>query len=299
MATYIDLDSIWRDRAAYPNPCAYELTPNQIETWSRSTRETRPLPANPNERPLDFVNSVSLITLTLPYPRIEIYATRTISVDSILANTLTTLDPHNLVVGDILMTSSPGYSSSTGILRNVEYHVISTATPTTFQISLVSAGPALALTDGTSLDMLLAVLTAADYDTVIGNLDDAIKLVTFPRLYVDFHSRKYPDTRMINTNGGRLADAKFVIGIDRVQLDDKLTPTWIHYKSHGEQVFRFKRDDPVVLNIFTRDGTTINFFNEGDLSIPTNPMKQSLATFMIIPFVKDARFINGQLDPIA
>lgn len=299
MATYIDLDSIWRDRAAYPNPCNYELTPNQIETWSRSTRETRPLPANPNERPLDFVNSISLITLTLPYPRIEIFANQAILVNSVNTNTLTTLDPHNLVVGDIVMTSSPGYANTTGILRNVEYHVISTATPTTFQISLVPAGPAVSLTNGTGLDMTLAVISAADYATVIGNLDDAINIVTFPRLYVDFHSRKYPDTRMINTNGGRLSDAKFVIGIDRVQLDDKLTPTWIHYKSHGEQTFRFKRDDPVVFNIVTRDGTTINFFNEGDLGIPTNPMKQSLVTFMIIPFVKDARFINGQMDPIS
>ena len=299
MSTFIDLDSVWRDRSAYPNPCDYGLTPDQISTWCRSTREVRPLPSGPNERPLDFVNSISLISLTLPYPRIEIFATRTIIVDSIDTNTLATVDPHGLVVGDIVMTSSPGFASSSGILRNVEYHVISTATPTTFQVSLLPAGVAVNLINGTGLNLTLAVLTAATYDDVIGALDNGVRLVTFPRLYIDFHSLRYNDTKLINTNGGRLADAKFVVGIDRVQLDDNLTPTWIHYRSHGEQVYRFKRDDPVILRIFTRDGTTVDFFSEPDLSVMTNPAKQSMLTFNIVPFIKDGRFVNQGLDPIA
>src|SRR5258706_3945982 len=109
MATFIDLDSIWRDRQAYSNPCDYQLTPEQVATWTKSVREVRALPQNANERPLDFVSAINLLGTTLPYPRIELFASRLITIDSITnSDTLTTLDPHNLAVGDIVMTSSPG-----------------------------------------------------------------------------------------------------------------------------------------------------------------------------------------------
>jgi hypothetical protein len=299
MTTFIDLDSVWRDRTAYPNPCDYELLPGQVNTWTRSSRDTRALPANPNERPLDFVNSINLISATLPYPRIEIFALNTIVVDSITGgNTMNTILPHNLVVGDIVMTSSPGYANSSGILRNVEYHVIAPVGATTFQLSLTAGGPAIVLINGTGLNLLMGAVTVAEYATVFGNLDAATQLINFPRLYIDFHSRQYADTRLIKTIGGILADAKFVIGIDRVQLDDTLTPTWIHYKSHGEQVFRFKRDDPMVVRIMTRDGTTIPFFTEANLALPTNPQRQTMLTFGVTPFIKDASYVNQNIDPI-
>jgi hypothetical protein len=298
MATFIDLDSVWRDRVAYPNPCDYELTPSQILTWTKSSREVRAISANPNERPLDFVNSINLIFLTLPYPRIELFALSSIIVTTINGTTLTSSVAHNLSVGDIVMTSSAAYSTN-GVIRNTEYHVVATPTPTTFQVSLLPAGAPVAFTNGTGLNMLLSVITATDYTTVMTQLDNALQLLQFPRLYVDFHSRRYNDTKLIKTNGGVLSDAKFIVILDRIQLDDNATPIWIHYRSHGEQVYRFKRDDSVVFRIMTRDGTTIPFFTEPDLTIPTNPSKQTLVTFSVLPYIKDASYINSLVDPIA
>ena len=67
MSTFIDLDSFWRDRVAYPNPCDYQLTTEQVETWFPHAREVRAFPSNPTNRPVEFVTSVHVENLTLPY----------------------------------------------------------------------------------------------------------------------------------------------------------------------------------------------------------------------------------------
>lgn len=302
MSTFIDLDSVWRDRQAYPNPCNYQLTPDQISTWVKSTRDVIALPKNANERPLDFVTSLNIVGVTLPYPRIEIYSNSLITVDSIIGGVITTTEPHGLTTGDIVMTSSPGYASTTGIQRNVEYHVI-VLSPTTFSIELSPGSGALALINRTGVGLILATITDpaapnSNYTQVMADLNAGIQLLNFPRIYLDFHCHRYNDPRFLRTIGGVLADAKFVLGIDKTQFDDSLTPKWIHYKSSGEQVMRFKRDDIVVFKLMTRDGTIIPFFNEPDLSIPTNPDKQTMITINCIPYLRDAVFANHAVDPI-
>jgi hypothetical protein len=302
MSTFIDLDSVWRDRQTYPNPCDYELTPDQVDTWVRAVREVRALPQSANERPLDFVTSINVINLTLPYPRIELYAPRLIVVSSILANVATTIDPHGLTTGDIVMTSSPGYAISSGIQRNVEYHVI-VLSATTFSLELTSGGGAITLVNGTGIDLPLAVIDnpvtpGSNYTTVTTAWTSALQLLDFPRIYLDFHSHRYNDTRFLKTIKGVLADAKFVLTIDRTQFDDTLAPKWLHYKTCGEQVMRFKRDDPVVFRLMSRDGTTLPFFTEPDLTVPSNPDKQTMLTVNCIPYLRDAVFVNHATEPI-
>jgi len=296
MATFIDLDSVWRERQTYPNPCDYQLLPSQIASWPRAGRDVNSLPKNPNERPHDFVTSINMLTVTLPYPRIELYAKSSVIIDSILANVVTTVDPHGLVDGDIIMTSAAFYRHY-GLDRNVEYHVIN-STPTTFQLSLTPAGAAITLTNGTGINLVAAVISAADYAEVIAANNVARQLVDFPRLYIDFRSKLYNDTRCLRTINGNLPDAKFVLGIDRIQINDVGMPIWLHYKVTPEQVIRFKRDDCMIVRIMTRDGTTIPFFTEPDLMVPTNPLKQTLLTVEVTPYDRDASFTNHSVDPL-
>lgn len=304
MSTYIDLDSIWRDRQAYPNPCDYELTPEQVNTWVRGPREVRAIPQNANERPLDFVSSINVLGSTLPYPRIEIYAPKLIEVDSVgVGGIMTTIDPHGLVTGDIVMTSASGYSSKAGIQRNIEYHVLN-VTPTTFQVELVPGSGALSLVASTGLGLIMGVINDptipnSNYDSIMASLNAATRILDFPRIYLDFHSRRYNDTRFIKTIGGILADAKFVLVLDKIQYDDVGRPIWLHFKSCGEQVMRFKRDDPMIVRFMSRDGTTISFFTESDLSIVTNPDKQTMITINVTPYLRDAVFTNHAVEPIA
>jgi len=67
MATFIDLDSIKRDREVYPNPNDYELRPYQVKTWFRASRTVRAFPQNPNTEPLEFVTTVNIKHMSLPY----------------------------------------------------------------------------------------------------------------------------------------------------------------------------------------------------------------------------------------
>lgn len=67
MATFIDLDSIFRDRENYPNPNSYELSPQQIKSWNRSARTVRAFPQGPNTKPLEFVTTINIRLMTLPY----------------------------------------------------------------------------------------------------------------------------------------------------------------------------------------------------------------------------------------
>lgn len=295
MSSFVDLDSFWRDRDAYPNPCQYELTPGQVALWTSSAREVRALPQNPNSRPLDFVDAISIISATLPYPRVELFALSTVTLLSVTSNTFTA--DAAVALNDIIMTSSPGFVTTVGLKRNVEYHVIAPV-GNTFQLSLTQGGGAVAFTDSTGIGLEVAVISPADYADIIADTEAAIKLVSFPRIYLDFHCKMYPDTRLLNTNNGVLQDAKFVLGIDRVQYDDNLTPVWIHYKSHGEQVMRYKRNEPVTIRFMTRDGTTIPFFDEDDMTIVTNPNKQTLITLAVTPYLRDGDYNNHMVDPI-
>lgn len=304
MSTYIDLDSVWRDRSAFPNPCEYSLTPEQVATWTKAVREVRAIPQNANERPLDFVSAINLLGATLPYPRVELFAHNFIEVDNISGgNTFNTLTAHGLAVNDIVITSSPGFTISNGVGREVEYHVVNIPTPTSFQVSLTPGGPVQAFTNGTGLEMPMAVLgdpadPTSDYASVSTATAAAKQLVGFPRIYIDIHTHRYNDPRCIRTIGGILADAKFVLVMDKVQYSDDLQPLWIHYRSHGEQVMRFKRDDPLTVRFMTRDGSTIPFFSETDLTVPTNPAKQTLITINNTPYVRDAVYANHMVEPI-
>lgn len=300
MSTFIDLDSYFRDRQSFSNPCEYQVTAEQVDTWVRSAREVNALPKNPGERPLDFVSALNLTGATLPFPRIELFASNFITLDHISGGTtLNTIANHHLGVGDIVMTSSPGFATRYGIQRNVEYNVVTVPTLTSFTVSLTNPGPNQTFTNGTGINLTLAVISAAEYATVIAANNEAALLTEFPRVYVDVHSIRYNDSRKIFAIQGRLSDAKFVLIFDKYQYDLNGTPIWIHYRSHGEQVMRFKRDDPLFIRFMTRNGHTIDFFDEDDLTINTNPAKQSLITLDVTPYARDAHFVNQATTPIS
>lgn len=67
MSTFIDLDSIHRDRSNYPNPSEYMVTPDQLNGFFRTARTTRSTAVNPNHSIQEFSTSLRLVALTVPY----------------------------------------------------------------------------------------------------------------------------------------------------------------------------------------------------------------------------------------
>ena len=311
MSTYYDLDSQWRDRSAYPNPCDYQITSEQVNTWPIQPRDVRAIPQNANERPLNFMTTVDVKTATLPVPRIELYAPNLITINKASGGpgwTVETLPDPDVVLadGDMLMTSSPGWATSNGIVRNTPYYISglagTPATGYTFTLHLVYAplSPAIQVAAGTFLQLIMGHTPAADAAIVMLTLETAQSLINFPRIYLDIHSRRYHDNRYLKTIGGVLSDARYVLIQDRIQFDDNLQPLWIHYRGTGEQTMRFESNGPLVIRFMTRDGTTIPFFNEpianGEV---TNPYKQSMITINTTPFVRDASYTHHGVEPIS
>ena len=67
MATFIDLDSSYRDRQQYPNPANYTVKDDQMSSWFTQGRTVRAFPQEIPKRQLEFVASLKLIHFVLPY----------------------------------------------------------------------------------------------------------------------------------------------------------------------------------------------------------------------------------------
>jgi hypothetical protein len=294
MSNFFDLDSLFRDRTTYPNPCNYELTPNQIASWFFSSRAVRALPQNAGTQPLEFVCTINLQVLTLPYPRVDLFATTCYDVDEILLNTL--MSPgHTFVNNDVIQATF----STNGVLLGVQYYVINANPGVSFQISRTMGGPAEVLVDGTGLGLIMClVITSTGDDTVAAALEDAMTLLTFPRLYVDFHCKRYPDIHLISTINGVQPDARFIVVLDRTQHGVHGEPLWLHYRTNMEQTIRFQRNDPIVFSIRERSGTVISFFDDVDLEQLADPQKQCLVTFTVTPYIRDADYSNHAVAPL-
>jgi len=115
-----------------------------------------------------------------------------------------------------------------------------------------------------------------------------------PRIYINFHSKRYADINLINSIDGKQASAKFICFPEKIQNDINGNPIWIHYKCLMEQTMRFARGEPVVFQVITRDGSILP---QLDTSVPDspNPVKQTLCTFEITPIHRDGSFSDGVL----
>lgn len=295
MSTFFDFDSIWRDRDQYPNPCEYWLTAEQVAVWESASREVRANPEAVNSRPMGFVTSIQVENVVLPYPRIEIYAKNLITVDNIGGNILNTIANHNLAINDIVMTSASIFTSK-GILHNVEYHVVAVPTPTSFQVSLTQGGPVSVLVDGTGLNMVMGVITPAEYVEVIGLLEQGKELTALPKIYLKIVSHTYNDANMIRS-AKNVLDAAFALTHDKTQYDAYNRPVWLLYKSSGEQVIRFKLNDTMLIRFSSRANTVLPFFIENDKDMPTDQDKQTLITIKTTPYIRDGDFTHHLSNP--
>lgn len=100
MATYIDLDSFFRDRDEFPNENNFQLTPSQTNGWFAHGRSIRATASNPNLQPLEFVTTVNISNFITPYtpalialPRIYVNFRSLKFDDQFLINTAGNIHP--------------------------------------------------------------------------------------------------------------------------------------------------------------------------------------------------------------
>lgn len=291
MSTFITIDTVYRDRGQDPNPCNFTLTVEQISNWFKYAREVRAYPQNSNKRPLEFVTSANVHSVTLPYPRISLYSNESITVIGIDAagTTLTssTALPAWFVVGAPVQVGV----NSNGLLMYKTYYINSVASPN-FTLDVIDP-PAAAVTfiPGSGLNIPVYNYTIA----VEATLTDALSILGYPRLYLNYH-QGYNDRQLVNSISSIHDEVKFVLVYDHVQYDSYGTPVWIHYRSVMDQVMRLRRDFPPSFTVTSRNGDIIPFFIDYDQNLPANPDKQMLLDLVLTPYIRDAMYTNGTIE---
>jgi len=122
------------------------------------------------------------------------------------------------------------------------------------------------------------------------------ELEAIPRLYVNVRSMRYDDLHLIFCIDGNHPEAKFICFPHSIQKDDQGVPLWIHWKSTMEQTMRFDRSYPVQFQLTTRSGDFLVQQDNAPEVLP-DPLKQTLCTFEITPYIRDGDYDNQYVTP--
>jgi hypothetical protein len=268
--SYINIDSSFRDKNNYPNPFHFTVLENQVETWLKLGGCKQKEEAN-----------VKIERMTIPYPRIELFSDTFIEVESVNTVTLTSTD-HTLADGDIVEVITAPLSASP-FVYGAQYQVDLSVPLATFQLIPVGGAGSISTTvaqtyGGKNRLQLALVSTASGSKNFQNAVIAAREILKVPQIFVDFYSKRYNDLDLIDTIGGAVRNAKFVVYTNQslIQRDEYEHPVWIHYICDTPQVLRFKKNDAVLIRLQDRNGRTINIYPEA----PTDdqPLKQLLLT---------------------
>lgn len=193
MASYINLDSIFRDRQNYPNPAEFQVSADLIKGWHPNPPKVNATNALVTDRSLEFASTLKLMQLIIPY---------------------------------------------------------------------------------------------------------SANLLNQPCLYVSFFSSSYKDTNIVGSMTPIHAEDNFICNYSKTQYDNLGNPIWLHYDCKMRVTMRFRRNSTVLFKVSTRSGASIPDFIDTNYTIPADPTKQVLATFEIIPFIRNNAYTNHLVEPI-
>jgi hypothetical protein len=111
------------------------------------------------------------------------------------------------------------------------------------------------------------------------------------RVYLDVHSVRYADTRLITTINSVIPKARFVLTPHRIQYDSNNNPIWIEYETKMDQVLRFSRNEPIVIEIMQEEGYTIIISD----TVPITKSKQTYILLELTPYMIDGGYTNSDI----
>lgn len=113
------------------------------------------------------------------------------------------------------------------------------------------------------------------------------------RMYLDVYNPQYGGNgaRLINTIGDSVPKARFLLLRSNIQYDSSNSPKWVIFSCSMDQVYRFARDNPIVIQMFQETGRPL-VIND---TIPVTSALQTDILLEIIPYFRDADFNNQAL----
>ena len=269
LKSFINLDSGLRDKTNFPNPFNYTVVENQVETWMKIG----------GCRNVEVVDA-KIEKLSIPYPRTELFATQFVEVESVSTTDFTCV-AHGLIPNDIIECIIQPLNT-TAVYANVQYVVLGAGhTADVFRIAAI--GDTTAINIGATFNFggknrLRFAVVDATINAAVATARDILKV---PQIFVDIHCRSYNDNDLIDTIGGKVRSAKFVIHTNstKIQNDEYGSPVWIHYDCDMIQTLRYRKNECLNVRLCDRNGKIIDIYPEA----PTddNPLKQLLITMSL------------------
>ena len=134
--------------------------------------------------------------------------------------------------------------------------------------------------------------TAITYTDSTGTVNNT-HTADLQRIYLDVHSLRYNDLRMIQTIDDKINKARFVLLQDKIQLNSLGQPYIIQYRTHRmNQAMRFSRNEPLKFTVMQEQGFVINI---PDIDVVINPLLQTWCNLRIEPYYRDAEYSNHGL----
>lgn len=292
MANFIDLNSLFRDYLTYPNPCKYTVTDTQVSSWVRAPRTITANSNTPNRKVIEFNQSVKLAKFMMPY----------------------TTATYTMPSSDVIIGTTNGSGAATGTVPGASGQIGQTFLIGTTLFTVIVSNGALSVNSTISSSPPVGTgifntstgaytFTGAQISSSIffstGNLTITTEIADLNKIYVDVHSRNYDDKGLMSTigpgtgvNNGGLNSARFVLTQSHVQFNSSSQPTWVHFHTHQDQIMRFARNEPVVINIMQENGYTLTIAD----TTPPTPALQTWMSLEVTPSYQDAGYNNMGLN---
>lgn len=288
MSSFIDVDSIYRNRIEFPNPCDFKIVTNEMASWVKSTRTSSYTPDN------SMLHCLQLERFQMPYPRAEVFTTNIVTPASVdAAGLFTTATAHGLNVNDIIELIDD--INVTSMKRGTQYKVLTTPLATTFTIGLDAPVPATITAITAQIfgnnTCRFALITPAIQALVAA----AKNVMKQPALYINIEcdSGMYRDTNTLCSMHGVNRNQKFVAVLDYVTYDAQGQGVWCVYKCNMQQTMRFKIGEELKVTVTDRYGDVITCFTDTKIDERPNEYVQTLFTFTIESLIRNNLIIDA------
>jgi len=305
MSITYNIDSVLRDRQAWPDPLNYDLDAKQTESWSEAVKETKAVPSDRRKNPIDFASTVQVLNVFLPYPKPELFGVliTTESIDG--ASNLVFPDPPGVDDNDRVWTSS-SFGVPYGVQPDVPFYVVN-AVGNQFQISTTLGGLAIPLTPATVLELRMVIFTPETQE----KYEESKVLLTSPVLYMGLKCIGLEDDGNIRCINGVHRIPTHLLFRGGVTPDPFGAPGFLEFYSKSEQTQRWYLNKPLRIMFETRGSAgafgfagnqqplTIFKETQTDLENEVDRYRQSIIDFIVTPFIRDATYSNHFLEPQA
>lgn len=295
MATPLLLDTVGRDVEIVPDPLNYLTPAGWIQGWNGNATEVRAIPANPSHSVPDFASNVDVRSITLPYPRVELWGTL-VHIESIVGGQLITSNPPE--DGTEVMTTA-GKWREYGIEADVTYYVVNT-TALSFQVSLAPAGVPEALVDVDAPGLTLTIVTSE----VLAQLIKARSMYSSPHLIMRLSVHTESDNNRIrHYQSAEQSIGKYQFVLEKLNSDvDEVTftPTWIRFRALHDQVLRWNLKMPIHVGFATIKGIPVDVYKEDKAFAKdegvSREWRRSIIVFTVTPYAREAKYTNHFAD---